>query len=222
VNTCDICRARHHRILLAGPHPIVLEPIRSVLVASGRYDVRTVATLDAALSAAEMQQPDLALVDQAFAPSIAVAVGRLLAVLPQLKIVVLADDFSSEAVGAAVDAGVAGCISKAIACSGLVGSMDDVLHIGAVLDPASAAALVRHHAVTNIAEEISPRERQVLVLVASGFANKDIAREMGITDRTVKAHLTKVFHRIGAVNRTEAALWARRSGLFDDRPQKVS
>ena len=60
---------------------------------------------------------------------------------------------------------------------------------------------------------LTPREREVLSLVAAGLANKQIARRLGISDRTVKAHLTSVFARLGVEDRTQAALWAQRHGL---------
>ena len=56
---------------------------------------------------------------------------------------------------------------------------------------------------------LSPRETEVLRLVSQGLANKQIARALGITERTVKAHLGRVFREIGVVDRTSAALWAR-------------
>jgi DNA-binding NarL/FixJ family response regulator len=59
------------------------------------------------------------------------------------------------------------------------------------------------------AASLTPREREVLVLVAQGLANKNIARRLGISERTVKSHLTSVFQAIGVVDRTQAALWAR-------------
>ncbi len=58
--------------------------------------------------------------------------------------------------------------------------------------------------------QLTPREAEVLGLVQSGLANKQIARRLGISERTVKAHLTSVFQRIGVVDRTQAALWAER------------
>ena len=56
---------------------------------------------------------------------------------------------------------------------------------------------------------LSPREEEVLRLLATGLANKQIARRLGITERTVKAHLTSVFQQLGVTDRTQAALWAR-------------
>jgi DNA-binding NarL/FixJ family response regulator len=56
---------------------------------------------------------------------------------------------------------------------------------------------------------LSPRETEVLDLVAAGLANKQIARRLGISERTVKAHLTAVFQELGVTDRTQAALWAK-------------
>ena len=61
--------------------------------------------------------------------------------------------------------------------------------------------------------ELTPRETEVLRLVRQGLANKQIARRLGISERTVKAHLTSVFARIGVSDRTQAALWAERQGI---------
>jgi DNA-binding NarL/FixJ family response regulator len=65
--------------------------------------------------------------------------------------------------------------------------------------------------------ELTDREREVLVLLASGMANKQIARRLGISEKTVKTHLTNVFQRIGVRDRTQAALWAERHGVL--RPE---
>jgi DNA-binding NarL/FixJ family response regulator len=62
-------------------------------------------------------------------------------------------------------------------------------------------------------DQLSDREPEVVGLVADGLANKQIARHLGISERTVKAHLTSVFQRIGVTDRTQAALWAERNGL---------
>ncbi len=60
---------------------------------------------------------------------------------------------------------------------------------------------------------LTPRETEVLRLVRLGLANKQIARRLDISERTVKAHLTSAFQRIGVVDRTQAALWVERHGL---------
>ena len=61
--------------------------------------------------------------------------------------------------------------------------------------------------------QLSEREREVLALVAEGLPNKLIARRLEISEKTVKAHLTRVYQQIGVSDRTQAAIWARRNGI---------
>ena len=76
------------------------------------------------------------------------------------------------------------------------------------IDPRVAGALLPATGASQ-AVGLSPRETEVLRLVAEGLANKQVARALGITERTVKAHLGRVFREIGVLDRTSAALWAR-------------
>ena len=66
------------------------------------------------------------------------------------------------------------------------------------------------------AMDLTAREREVLTLVVEGLANKQIARRLGISEKTVKGHLTNLFQRIGVADRTQAALWAERNGILRD------
>jgi DNA-binding NarL/FixJ family response regulator len=81
---------------------------------------------------------------------------------------------------------------------------------GAPLDPRAARVLLDRRAPgTQGMAALSAREQEVLRLVTAGLANKQIARRLGIAERTVKAHLTNIFGRIGVTDRTQAALWAQ-------------
>ena len=80
---------------------------------------------------------------------------------------------------------------------------------GSPLDPKAARALVESRRTGRDTAQLTDREREVLLLVRDGLANKQIARRLGIAERTVKAHLTSVFQRLGVTDRTQAALWAR-------------
>ena len=79
----------------------------------------------------------------------------------------------------------------------------------APLDPKAARVLLEGRRVAQQPVPLSAREVEVLRLVSAGQANKQVARSLGITERTVKAHLTNIFSRIGVSDRTQAALWAR-------------
>ncbi len=83
---------------------------------------------------------------------------------------------------------------------------------GRVADPSPGGprSCWRRGAAVAPPTELTPREAEVLALVRQGLANKQIARRLGISERTVKAHLTSAFAAIGVVDRTQAALWAER------------
>ena len=78
-------------------------------------------------------------------------------------------------------------------------------------DPEAAQALVAARAEQHSDPELTPREREVLALLADGLPNKLIARRLDISEKTVKAHLTNIFQRIGVTDRTQAALWAQKN-----------
>jgi DNA-binding NarL/FixJ family response regulator len=77
-----------------------------------------------------------------------------------------------------------------------------------VIDPTIVARLFARKRRADPLDKLTEREREVLALVRDGLANKQIARRLGIAERTVKAHLTSVFQRLGVTDRTQAALWA--------------
>jgi DNA-binding NarL/FixJ family response regulator len=81
------------------------------------------------------------------------------------------------------------------------------------LHPKAARELLQSRTRKTERPPLTPRELEVLRLVRLGLANKQIARRLEISERTVKAHLTSTFQRIGVVDRTQAALWAERHGL---------
>ena len=91
---------------------------------------------------------------------------------------------------------------------------------GSPLDPKAARALLEAQRGRRPAETLSPREREVLRLVARGLANKQIARQLEISERTVKAHLTNIFSAIGVTDRTQAALWAQEHLAADDASER--
>jgi DNA-binding NarL/FixJ family response regulator len=87
-------------------------------------------------------------------------------------------------------------------------------HRAPLAPKAAAALLAARGAKDRRTVELTPRERDVLQLIVSGGSNKQVARKLGISEKTVKGHLTKLFQRIGVADRTQAALWAERNGIF--------
>jgi DNA-binding NarL/FixJ family response regulator len=110
----------------------------------------------------------------------------------------------------AIDAGAVGYILKDADPSEIVAAVRAAAGGDAPFSPRAARALLQRRAGRRTGEELTAREREVLGLVGKGLANKQISRRLGISEKTVKAHLSSVFQRIGVSDRTSAALWAAR------------
>ena len=110
----------------------------------------------------------------------------------------------------ALQAGAIGYVLKHAEPDELLGAIRAAAAGDAPLDPKAARVLLETKRVRSD-QQLSSRETEVLRLVATGMANKQIARRLGIAERTVKAHLTNIFTRIDVTDRTQAALWAERN-----------
>ena len=126
------------------------------------------------------------------------------------EVVVLTSFSDNARIVAALDAGAVGYLLKDADPEDLIEGIRAVSRGGSPLHPKVARQLLTARQAAPAAVDLTPREREVLALVRAGLANKQIARRLGISERTVKAHLTSVFQRIGVTDRTQAALWAER------------
>ena len=152
------------------------------------------------------------------------ATRAVLAVRPGTPIVILTSFAEQPRVRGAIDAGASGFLLKDSEPEALIAGVLAAARGEAPLDPRVTKALLPA-AGRSEGDRLSPREREVLVLVSQGMANKQIARAMGIAERTVKVHLNSVFRQIGVSDRTSAALWARRTsapGEARPRPHNLS
>jgi DNA-binding NarL/FixJ family response regulator len=136
------------------------------------------------------------------------ATRRIVAADPDARVVVLTSFSDTRRILDALDAGAIGYVLKHAGPDEVLGAVRAAAAGGSPLDPKAARALLESQRGRRPADELTPREREVLRLVAGGLANKLIARRLGITERTVKAHLTNIFAAIGVTDRTQAALWA--------------
>jgi DNA-binding NarL/FixJ family response regulator len=125
------------------------------------------------------------------------------------EVLVLTSFSDAGRIVAAIDAGAVGYLLKDAEPRDLLDGVRAVARGESPIDPKAARLLLRSRKDSDHVE-LSPREKQVLLLVVDGMLNKQIATRLGITERTVKAHLTSVFQRIGVADRTQAALWAQR------------
>lgn len=205
------------RVLIADDHAVVREGLRTFLDLQEEIEVvGEAADGEAAVAEAERLRPDVVLVDLVMPRRDGVEVIRELARrAPQTRAVVLTSYLDDERLFPAIRAGAAGYLLKTVQPQELARAVQAAAAGEALLDPAVAARLVdalRDDRATGL-EGLTPREREVLALLGRGLANKRIAAELGVAEKTVKAHVGSVLRKLGVPDRTQAALYAARIGL---------
>ena len=198
-------------VLLVDDHRMVRTGLAALLESADGIDVVGQAgNGDEALMLAEQLRPDVVLMDLSMPVVDGVeATRRVLAAVPDTKIVVLTSFSDRERVADALQAGAVGYLLKDCEPDELRNAIRSAAAGHVPLDPRVARVLLPATRGGRPEDVLSPREQEVLRLVAEGRANKQIGRALGISERTVKAHLGSVFRQIGVADRTSAALWAR-------------
>ena len=199
------------RVLLVDDHAMVRAGIATLLSSTDDLEVAgQAADGEAAVAACAETRPDVVLMDLSMPGVDGVeATRRVLAADPDLRVVVLTSFSDRERVADALDAGAVGYQLKDCEPADLLAAVRAAAAGHVPIDPRVARVLLPGAAPRRPQDGLSPREVEVLRLVARGLANKQVARALGITERTVKAHLGRVFRQIGVADRTSAALWAR-------------
>ena len=163
-----------------------------------------------AVTAFELHHPDVTLLDLRMPEMEGVeAVKQIRDRDPHAKVIILTTYDTDEDITRALKAGAKAYVLKDISAEALVTCIHDVLAGKTYLAPAAAAKLAE--GVTRV--HLTPRELTTLKLMADGKSNKEIANELGISDRTVKSHLGHLFEKLGVTSRTEAVKVASRRGL---------
>jgi DNA-binding NarL/FixJ family response regulator len=144
------------------------------------------------------------------------AVERILLDLPEANILMLTSSADPDDIRRAITAGARGYLLKHSDPETILDAIRAIADGGVPLDPIAGSVLLKRHPQQLAAIHFSPREVEVLKLLSRGFANKQIASNMGITTRTVKAHLTRIFSQLSVSDRTHAALWASKNGFGQD------
>jgi DNA-binding NarL/FixJ family response regulator len=203
------------RVLITDDHAVVRSGLERLL--STADDITVVGTANngrEAITAVEELTPDVVMMDLSMPEMDGVAATREITSHHHDVAVVVLTSFSDTArITAALQAGAIGYQLKDADPDDLIAAVRAAAAGGAPLDPRAARVLLDRRR-PEVA--LSARETEVLRLVAEGLANKQIARRLGITERTVKAHLTSVFSQIGVTDRTQAALWAKQHLPDDD------
>jgi DNA-binding NarL/FixJ family response regulator len=213
--------ADDHRVVRVGLEALIgtFDDIELVGAAEGGAE---------AIALCQEKTPDVLLLDLSMPEVDGVTVARTLREREVPTRVVIFTSFSDrDGIVRALDAGAIGYLLKDAEASEIHAAIHAAARGEAPLTPKAAMELLRQRQPVGVAAgpgpeqaagrpqvDLTDRERQVLGLLASGLANKQIARRLGISEKTVKGHLTNLFQRIGVSDRTQAALWAERTGAL--------
>ena len=203
------------RVVLVDDHAVVRRGLAELL--SSAADLEVVGTAADGAEAQEVvrrDRPDVVVMDLQMPGTDGVEATRaIIREHDDVQVVVLTSFSDSDRIIAALDAGAVGYLLKDADPDDVIEGVRAVARGESPLHPKAARELLlaRHRPADK--PQLTAREAAVLRLVREGLANKQIARRLDISERTVKAHLTSVFQRIGVPDRTQAALWAERHGV---------
>jgi NarL family two-component system response regulator LiaR len=204
------------RILIVDDHAVVREGLRTFLeLQEGLEVVGEAGDGDEALPLAEQLEPDVVLMDLVMPRLDGVeAMRELRRRVPGARVIVLTSFLEDDRLLPAIRAGAAGYLLKNVQPQELARAIRLADEGEALLDPAVAARLVNavSDGQADEREPLTPREREVLDLIARGLSNKRIALELGVAEKTVKTHVSHVLAKLGVADRTQAALYAARLG----------
>lgn len=206
------------RILIVDDHPIVREGLAAVLDAQEDMEVAGEAgDGDEAVALFQQVEPDIILMDLAMPGTDGVeAIRHIRSINSSAKVVVLTAYDTDDRIFQAVQAGARGYLLKGAPRDEIFRAIREVNNGGSLLEPAVASKLLSR--VGDILrgegiEQLTPRELDILTLMARGLRNKEIASQLFITERTVKFHANAIYRKLDVSSRTEAVSKALRHGL---------
>jgi DNA-binding NarL/FixJ family response regulator len=204
------------RLLLAEDHPVVRAGLEKLVANEDDIElVGSAANGAEAIALVEELRPDVVLMDLSMPVLNGVEATRRIVAAndSDVRVVVLTSFADRDQIMAALDAGASGYLLKDAEPEEITRGIRSAARGEAPLAPKAAREVLAARGERRPTADLSKREEDVLRLVAQGHPNKVIARELSISEKTVKAHLTHIFQRIGVSDRTQAALWAQRNSI---------
>lgn len=207
------------RVLIADDHAVVRRGLKSFLDTEPDIEVVAEATDGAsAVDLAAAHRPDVVLMDLVMPGLNGIeATRRIMAALPETRVIVLTSYPDDERVIPAIQAGALSYLLKDVAPEHLSGAIRAARRGEPVLHPLAAQRMMQEmgRGAATAGPELTPREREVLQLVARGLSNQEIGAQLYIGERTVKSHISSLLAKLGMSDRTQLAIYAIRHGLAE-------
>jgi DNA-binding NarL/FixJ family response regulator len=206
------------KVLIADDHPVVRQGLRSYLQTIDGIDVvGEAANGDEATKLAAALDPDVVLMDLSMPEVDGIeATRRITEASSTTKVIALTSFATDDKVFPAIRAGAAGYLLKEAEPSEVADAIAKVHRGEPILHPSVAERLMREVAAATPRAhrtDLTTRELEVLRLIAAGRSNREISRELGVAEKTVKTHVSNVLAKLGVQDRTQAALYAVQHGL---------
>lgn len=209
------------RVLIVEDHRLFADALRWVLEERGMNVVGVTTLGDEAWAIAQREQPDLVLLDMSLPGMSGLAVGeRILEAFPQTKVVAVTAVVHPHTVKKAISLGFHGYLTLDNPVRQFTASLQAIL-AGQVVIPSPLARATsgvlppEEQAALALAEQLSPREREILALLVEGLNNTQIAERLGIAQNTARAHAQRILTKLQVHSRLEAAAFAVRHGLVE-------
>ncbi|HYK99124.1 MAG TPA: response regulator transcription factor [Candidatus Acidoferrales bacterium] len=218
---------RKIRILIADDHAVVRSGLRSILEQEDDIEVvGEAADGHQALESAQELLPDVILMDINMGDWDGVtATRRVRNSTPSSRVIVLTNYDEDNLVFSSIRAGASGYLLKEVTAQQLTNAIRTVADGFSLIYPSVARRVLDEFGRLRVGaaqpdedtgySDLTPREREVLKLIASGRANKEIGTELGISERTVKTHISNIFSKLQLTDRTQAALYVHNRGLLE-------
>jgi DNA-binding NarL/FixJ family response regulator len=207
------------RIIIADDHPIVRDGLSAVLSTQPDFEVVGEASDGSdLLTKAAALTPHIILTDLEMPQLDGVeAIKRLHETLPDVRIIVLTAFNTDDKIVSSIRAGAQGYLLKGAPRAEIFNAIRTVAAGGSLLSPVVVSTLLQHvrDPQADTPDALTEREMEVLRLIAQGLANKEIAAQLSVTERTIKAHASAIMGKLGAGNRTEAVRMAVQRGLIE-------
>lgn len=207
------------RVLLVDDHAMVRKGIRILLEQSeGVHVIGEAANGLKAIELVEQLDPDVILMDLSMPVMDGIeAIRKIIAIRPEQHIIVLAGFLDEERLFQAIKAGALGCVDKTIPPEALVQSIRDVCSGKPSLSSGIAWKVLRGLSGAEQRrqpkDKLSERELQILRMLTQGKLDEEIARELVLTEVTIRTHISRILTKLGLENRVQAALYGLRTGL---------